>query len=273
MDIFVREHDAARCVKSCCRQYIWASTRKTNVSISTTPPVTPYLAARATDRLFSKRQEWLDNRCHELKHDKGAAKKILEEMQALPTEGLLETVREGLQEAITYFSNHHQQMKYAERRAEKLPIGSGVTEAACKTLVKMRLRQDAAPSGRNRGPRAVLSRVQLGLPANAGSSSGPRLIAMAFPSRRLLDSQETTNVDFTLFSGHTPKEGIRPCQRTEQRKWLQSSSPHGTPYSHLGQEDGRKNFLSKPSVSECSWADEIAWSRSSTVLPDPRTAS
>ena len=60
-------------------------------------------------------------------------------MQAIPTEGLSETVSEGLRGAITYFSNHHQLMKSAERRAEKLPIGSGVTEAVCKTLVKMRL--------------------------------------------------------------------------------------------------------------------------------------
>jgi hypothetical protein len=33
-------------------------------------------AARATHRLFSKREEWLDKRCHELKHEKGAAQKI-----------------------------------------------------------------------------------------------------------------------------------------------------------------------------------------------------
>ena len=30
-------------------------------------------------------------------------------------------------------------MGYAERLARKLPIGSGVTEAACKTIVKQRL--------------------------------------------------------------------------------------------------------------------------------------
>src|SRR3954471_12292112 len=36
-------------------------------------------------------------------------------------------------------SNHHGQMKYAERVEAKLPIGSGVTEAACKTIIKMRM--------------------------------------------------------------------------------------------------------------------------------------
>jgi hypothetical protein len=119
---------------------------------------TSYLgrAAKATDRLFSRREEWLDQRCHELKHEKGAATKILAEMQAIPTAGLSETVCEGLQEAITYFSNHHQQMNYAERRAEKLPIGSGVTEAACKTLVKMRLCKTGA-KWKEQGAAAVLS--------------------------------------------------------------------------------------------------------------------
>lgn len=103
--------------------------------------VTDYLAwaSRAVSRRFSERQEWLDKRCHQLKHEAGAAKKILAELKALPTAGLNETVREELAKAITYFENHHQQMKYAERLAANLPIGSGVTEAACKTLVKMRL--------------------------------------------------------------------------------------------------------------------------------------
>lgn len=35
-------------------------------------------------------------------------------------------------------------MKYAERRKANQPIGSGVTEEACKTLVKMRLRRTGA---------------------------------------------------------------------------------------------------------------------------------
>jgi hypothetical protein len=103
--------------------------------------VTDYLALASpvVSRRFSERQAWLDKRCHELKHEPGAAKQILAELKALPTAGLNETAREGLHKAITYFENHHQQMKYAQRVAANLPIGSGVTEAACKTLVKMRL--------------------------------------------------------------------------------------------------------------------------------------
>jgi hypothetical protein len=34
-------------------------------------------------------------------------------LQALPSTGLNETQREGLHKAVTYFENHHQQMKWA----------------------------------------------------------------------------------------------------------------------------------------------------------------
>jgi hypothetical protein len=47
--------------------------------------------------------------------------------------------KEDLQDCITYFSNHLHQMRYARYVENAIPIGSGVTEAACKTLVKQRL--------------------------------------------------------------------------------------------------------------------------------------
>jgi hypothetical protein len=52
---------------------------------------------------------------------------------------LTKTVKENLQAALTYFKNHKQMMDYAMHTEKNLPIGSGVTEAACKTLVKQRL--------------------------------------------------------------------------------------------------------------------------------------
>jgi hypothetical protein len=48
-------------------------------------------------------------------------------------------VKEKLQKAITYFSNQYRRMDYKIYQEQKFPIGSGVTEAACKTLVKQRL--------------------------------------------------------------------------------------------------------------------------------------
>jgi len=97
-------------------------------------------AANATfPRSKPKRKVWLDKQCHQLKHTEGAADVLLEEMKALKTKKLNETIREKLDSAITYFQNHKHKMEYSKYLDIKLPIGSGVTEAACKTLVKKRL--------------------------------------------------------------------------------------------------------------------------------------
>jgi len=116
-----------------------------------------YWVAKAVQpRAPSAQQQWLDENCHKLKHERGYAKKLLAEMEALPTAGLSETVVEELAKAKTYFRNHHQQMNYAERLEAKLPIGSGVTEAACKTIVKMRMCRGGA-KWKEEGAAAVLS--------------------------------------------------------------------------------------------------------------------
>ena len=48
---------------------------------------------------------------------------------------------EDVERAITYFANQSGagRMDYADRVAAAEPIGSGVTEAACKVIVKQRL--------------------------------------------------------------------------------------------------------------------------------------
>ena len=102
------------------------------------------------------REEWLQDRRHKLKHEKGYAVTLLAEMQGLSMEGLSETVEEELSKAKTYYQNHHTQMKYAERVEAGLPIGSGVTEAACKTILKMRMCRGGA-KWKEEGAAAVLS--------------------------------------------------------------------------------------------------------------------
>ena len=59
--------------------------------------------------------------------------------EALDQRRLGRQVRAGLVSALGYFENHRAKMNYAQYRQEGLPIGSGVTEAACKTLVKQRM--------------------------------------------------------------------------------------------------------------------------------------
>lgn len=104
----------------------------------------------------TKREQWLEENRHRLKHEPGAAVALLEVMKKLPRTGLSETVKEELEKATTYFGNQHPRMKYAERVKKNLPIGSGVTEAACKSIVKMRMCRGGA-KWKEEGAAVVLS--------------------------------------------------------------------------------------------------------------------
>jgi len=101
-----------------------------------------YLEKAAGGVCPSKRDRvpWFEQSRHRLKEEVGGAKKLLAEMKdALATRNLRGAVRQDIEEAIGYFENHLPKMNYARFRKQCLPIGSGVTEAACKTVVKQRL--------------------------------------------------------------------------------------------------------------------------------------
>jgi hypothetical protein len=49
-------------------------------------------------------------------------------------------VHKKLKSELAYFRNNRHRMKYARAVDANYPIGSGVTEAACKTLVTQRLK-------------------------------------------------------------------------------------------------------------------------------------
>jgi len=104
----------------------------------------------------AQRTQWLEERGHQLKHKQGAATRLLREMETLAQRSLRSSVREDLEAAITYFHNHQHQMNYARHVKADHPIGSGGTEAACKTLVKQRLCQSGM-KWKEPGARIVLS--------------------------------------------------------------------------------------------------------------------
>jgi hypothetical protein len=89
---------------------------------------------------LTQQQQWLDQSCHELKHDVGSAAQLYHQMLQLSQSQLFsKAIQENLAAAVTYFHNHRHQMNYAHYREHHYPIGSGVTEAACKTVIKQRL--------------------------------------------------------------------------------------------------------------------------------------
>jgi hypothetical protein len=89
----------------------------------------------------AEKETWLEERCHRLKHESGAAAAILKELQRLSTESRTAKDPADVKKAITYFGNQNPQgrMDYPRWAEANLPIGSGVTEAACKVIVKQRL--------------------------------------------------------------------------------------------------------------------------------------
>lgn len=65
-------------------------------------------------------------------------------------------VRRAVRAEIRYLRSHHHRMDYAHLQARGLPIGSGVVEAACKTLVTARLKRSGM-RWRKPGGQAVLT--------------------------------------------------------------------------------------------------------------------
>ena len=102
------------------------------------------------------RKEWLDNACSKLKHDKDYVPLIIKEMEAKASIHLKKSNKEKLLSAITYFKNNKSRLTYAKNTENSLPIGSGVIEAACKTVVKSRLCRSGM-KWKNKGVKIVLS--------------------------------------------------------------------------------------------------------------------
>lgn len=105
---------------------------------------TEYLT-KVADAVFpnlKERKKWLDDSCHRLKHESGGAVSILEELRGFTSnQGFVDKDLESVKATATYFKNNTEKsrMNYFENVSAKQPIGSGVTEAACKTIVKQRL--------------------------------------------------------------------------------------------------------------------------------------
>jgi len=95
--------------------------------------------AGAFARSQDKQQVWAQDACHRLKHDAGAVSEILVELQEAQKRGVPKAVAEEVARTITYLENQKERMDYHLYRLIGLPIGSGVTEAACKCIAKARL--------------------------------------------------------------------------------------------------------------------------------------
>ena len=85
------------------------------------------------------RKQWLDDACKSLKHESTGPQVLIEQMQRFLAEQKLAGQSAKIKAALTYYQNQCHLMNYAAHLEQNLPLGSGVTEAACKTIVKQRL--------------------------------------------------------------------------------------------------------------------------------------
>jgi len=101
---------------------------------------------KAASAIFGRdkasKQIWENTFSHNLKHKQGAAGRFLKELKLqranLDRTNFIERDEE-LRLVIVYYENHKNKMSYARQVKNNLPIGSGVTEAACKVLIKQRM--------------------------------------------------------------------------------------------------------------------------------------
>jgi hypothetical protein len=72
-----------------------------------------------------------------LKNNRTGAKQVLHYLRSLSKQ---KPKNQKIADQVTYFRRNWKKMAYAKTKKEHLPIGSGIVEAACKTLVTQRLK-------------------------------------------------------------------------------------------------------------------------------------
>jgi hypothetical protein len=97
------------------------------------------------DALFTKSQQresvaWARRMLKNLKRPSGASRVLHSAASLLSRRKLGKTRLENFQKAYHYIQSRTSYMKYHDYKRNHLPIGSGVTEAACKTVFTQRLK-------------------------------------------------------------------------------------------------------------------------------------
>jgi hypothetical protein len=88
-----------------------------------------------------------------LKEDPDGVEKVIRALNYLRK---VYPARKGIATELAYFRSHRHRMRYCLFLEQGLPIGSGVCEAACKTLVTQRLKQSGMRWGEE-GGQAILT--------------------------------------------------------------------------------------------------------------------
>jgi len=90
---------------------------------------------------------------HLLRHEPNGVERVIRALVYLRS---THPGRNRIARVLGYFRRHRHRMRYAQAKAQGLPIGSGVVEAACKTLVTERLKRSGMRWTRQ-GGQAILT--------------------------------------------------------------------------------------------------------------------
>lgn len=96
-----------------------------------------------------------------IKEETNGVRRVLRAMRARRTKAAGKTARADLARAIHYIANQHRlgRMSYPEALARNYPIGTGVTEAAAKTVVGTRMKRAGARFSQHGGQTVMLFRA------------------------------------------------------------------------------------------------------------------
>lgn len=130
---------------------------------------------------IKEREDWMDKSCHKLKHKHGSASRVLNEMERYRAKNKLSVDDSNeISSAISYLKNNKKRMNYAQNIASNLPIGSGITEAACKVIIKQRL-CSSGMRWKDQGASTVLSLRCLNYTENRWGQFWDKIDQFGFP--------------------------------------------------------------------------------------------
>jgi hypothetical protein len=104
-------------------------------------------------------QSWARKMCRWLKSKPNAVYRILHSAAAIRSRRLVVGQTAAYEKAYGYLRDHIGHLDYTAYRRNHLPIGSGVTEAACKTVFSQRLKRSGMAWSAEGGQRIVDLRV------------------------------------------------------------------------------------------------------------------
>lgn len=145
----------------------------------------------AAKKWKESKEDWLEYWLHLLKHEKDGAKTLLEELK-LRKEELKGVKAHAVQKTIGYIENHLELMDYCTFVRRHLPIGSGVIEASCKTVVKSRMCVSGAGWSAS-GSAVVLSLRTLHLSEPTWNSFWSRVMRYGVPGAKAFGTTPASN--------------------------------------------------------------------------------